>query len=201
MLTDPALQGLGGVAVLVRLAVLQQLLAKKQQSSRLRVHDNSPDVSATQTMIAMLRDMLSAQNSARRRVCSALGPLLSPLYVQRAVQVYPKLFVSSKGELRGPAAVLHILRGASALASDPSAPHVSSTNQQSQSADAQGVEPSARHVWDGGGGEGNAEAGLSSMDWAVLRSAAMTSIDKQSLPASELSRSFVQSALLLLLRH
>ena len=190
------MQGVGGFAILLRSVVLQQLLAQKQRGSRpVGLGDSHPrSRNAKETAATIMRDAMAAQANAGRRVCSALGPLLSPLYVQRAIQVYPKVFVSPKGELRSPSAVLHILRGASALAANPSTAAVAGHDRQSSRANARSADVSSGRVWDGGG-RGSGSSGMSSMYRAVLRSAAMTSIDKHSLPKSDLSRSFVQSAL------
>jgi hypothetical protein len=120
------MQLFGGLAVLLRSIVLQQLLAQKRSGSKpLGLGQASPLQSRGMQSVNSIPELLSrgldVLNLATPGgvVRHAISPLLSPLKVQRALQVYPKLFVSPRGELRGPAQVMHILRGASALAAEP----------------------------------------------------------------------------------
>ena len=214
-------QVIGGAAVLLRFFVLQQLLLLKRQNSlrattRLglgaRGVPPSHQRDARDDVPFVLRAAVEAVKPSWWRASSSelLGPLLSPLRVQRTIQICPKLFVSPRGELRGPGKVAQTLRKGARLAYDPAlaaggtaaaaaaaaAPRgdTSSTQPATGLGDTAGAnEDECNKPASNSTGEGDSKAAKAAR-MCALNDVAMTSVDKATLPASEFSAGFLQSA-------
>jgi hypothetical protein len=210
------LQMIGGVAILLRSVVLEQLLSMKRQGSRARglggAHLRERSRDAIASIPRLLQSVQLATGPAAAHAARQLvSPMLPPLRVQRALQIYPRVFVSPRGELRGPAEVLRILRGASALSSQPSQQESqppartvsryrrtrpSTVTAPSAAASSADQSASSRRASTATRGPAEHSTGSSTHQLPTLTDVAMTSIDKGALPAADISAGFLSCALL-----
>lgn len=110
------MQGIGGAAITVRSLVLIQLFAQKQ--SRSTPQDRGTRTGKAAPSLAYVKQFLHLASSAAKAAEAESGaqqkatpgpaksPVLSPVYLQRLLQAFPRLMVRQNGRLRSPAAVV-----------------------------------------------------------------------------------------------
>jgi hypothetical protein len=110
------IQGIGGAAITVRHLVLIRLFAEKQ--SRSTSNRQGQLVGTPAPSHAFVNHFLSLASSAAKAAESdayrVKSPVLSPVYLQRILQAFPRLLVRRNGRLRSPATVFRKFLAASA---------------------------------------------------------------------------------------